>query len=79
MNIKKIAVNILKGVIKEIPIVGGLIHNTNEDTEDSPKGSLSWQQVVGQVGFYALMAYLTYLSMDNQDIKDIIKILVRNI
>jgi hypothetical protein len=40
---------IAKGAIKEVPLVGGIIHNAVEDTDEAPSGTIDWTQVVGQV------------------------------
>ena len=40
---------IAKGAIKEVPLVGGIIHNAVEETQDAPAGTIDWVQVAGQV------------------------------
>lgn len=40
---------IAKGAIKEVPLVGGLIHNAVEETQDAPAGTVDKYQLVGQI------------------------------
>jgi hypothetical protein len=64
----KLITNLAKGAIKEVPLVGGLIHNAVEDTIDNPKGHKSWQQIAGQVIALGVLGYLVtqgYLSTES--------------
>lgn len=48
-KIGNVLINLAKGGLKEVPIVGGLIHNAVEESEGAPKGVINKTQATGQL------------------------------
>lgn len=69
---------IAKGAIKEVPLVGGIIHNAVEDTEDAPSGTIDWMQVVGQVLTVAVIVAVIAGLMDKETAEWALKLLGLN-
>ena len=90
-NVKKFLGNLIKETAKAAPVVGGVVKavetTKNEETESSPKGSINWAKVVGEL--VAKLAFLTIvlawvysqlkngglISMD--EIKEMLKLLTK--
>lgn len=60
---------IAKGAVKEIPLVGGLIHNAAEETEDAPKGKIDRNQLIGQLLVAALIIALIAGWIDKETLQ----------
>lgn len=63
--------SLLKGALKEVPIIGGMIYNINESNEARP-GKISYMQLAGQIIMIGLIIGVLTGKIDSSVITDYI-------
>lgn len=69
--LKNTGVSLLKGALKEVPIVSGIIYNINESNESRP-GKISYGQLIGQIIMVGLIIGVLTGKIDSSVITDYI-------